>query len=51
MKEETGLEVNPFKLLFVEDLLSVEIDMLRFGFYVISLAGKLKRRKVRLTKG
>ena len=43
VKEETGLEVSPYKLLFVEDLLSSQYRMVKIWFLCNIVAGQVEK--------
>ncbi len=43
VKEETGLEVNPLKILFIEDLLSRRYRMIKIWFLCNTIGGQLEK--------
>jgi 8-oxo-dGTP pyrophosphatase MutT (NUDIX family) len=51
VKEETGLEVNPFKLLFVEDLLSSRNRHVKIWFLCNIVGGQLKKTQGAIDEG
>ena len=51
VKEETGLEVNPFKLLFVEDLLSSHYRMVKIWFLCHAVGGQVEKTQGAIDEG
>ena len=51
VKEETGLEVNPYKLLFVEDLLSSRNRHAKIWFLCNTIGGKVKKTQGAVDEG
>ncbi|MFC1900975.1 NUDIX domain-containing protein [Chloroflexota bacterium] len=49
--EETGLEVNPYKLLFIEDLLPHHYRMIKIWFLCEVAGGKLERTQGAIDEG
>jgi len=51
VKEETGLEVNPFKLLFVEDLLSSRNRHAKIWFLCNIVGGQVEKTQGAIDEG
>ncbi len=51
VKEETGLEVSPFKLLFVEDLLSSRYRMVKIWFLCNTVGGQVEKTQGAIDEG
>jgi ADP-ribose pyrophosphatase YjhB (NUDIX family) len=51
VKEETGLEVNPYKLLFIEDQLPHHYRMVKIWFLCEVVGGKLERTQGAIDEG
>ena len=51
VKEETGLEVSPYKLLFVEDLLSSRYRMVKIWFLCNTVGGQVKKTQGAIDEG
>jgi len=51
VKEETGLEVNPFKLLFVEDFLSSRNRHAKIWFLCNIIGGQIKKTQGAIDEG
>ena len=51
VKEETGLEVNPFKLLFVEDLLSSRYRHIKIWFLCSVTGGQVEKTQGAINEG
>ena len=51
VKEETGLMVNPFKLLFVEDLLSSRYRMVKIWFLCNIVGGQVEMTQGAIDEG
>ena len=51
VKEETGLEINPFKLLFVEDLLSSQNRHAKIWFLCNIIGGQVEKTQGAIDEG
>ena len=51
VKEETGLVVSPYKLLFGEDLLSNRYRMIKIGFLSSTIGGQLEKTQGAIDEG
>jgi 8-oxo-dGTP pyrophosphatase MutT (NUDIX family) len=51
VKEETGLEVSPYKLLFVEDLLSSRYRMVKIWFLCNIIGGQVEKTQGAIDEG
>ena len=51
VKEETGLEVSPFKLLFVEDLLSSQYRHIKVWFLCNIVGGEVEKTRGAIVEG
>jgi 8-oxo-dGTP pyrophosphatase MutT (NUDIX family) len=51
VKEETGIEVRPYKLLFVEDLLSSRYRMVKIWFLCNIVGGQLEKTQGAIDEG
>jgi len=51
VKEETGLQVNPYRLLFVEDLLSSRYRMVKFWFLCSIADGQVEKTQGAIDEG
>ena len=51
VEEETGLEINPFKLLFVEDLLSSQNRHVKIWFLCNVVGGQVEKTQGALDEG
>ena len=51
VKEETGLEVSPYKLLFVEDLLSSHYRMVKIWFLCSVVGGQVEKTQGAIDEG
>ena len=51
MKEETGLEINPFKLLFVEDFLSSRNRHVKIWFLCNTVGGQVEKTQGAFDEG
>jgi len=51
VKEETGLEVNPYKILFIEDLLSSRYRMVKIWFLCNTVGGQVKKTQGAIDEG
>ena len=51
VREETGLEVSPYKLLFVEDLLSSRYRMVKIWFLCNTVGGQVEKTQGAIDEG